>query len=99
LSRLILKIALILDAPIYQLIAKTKLGDIAFVNVHYLPVSATSATLISINEAIDGLRLTRAIALYIDKEFKKSIVRILPKDKGFGKVYKNMAKRLRKLPL
>jgi hypothetical protein len=74
LSRLILKIAPILNALICQLIVKTKLSDIAFVNVHYLPVSATSATLISINEAINELGLTRAIALHINKEFKKSII-------------------------
>jgi hypothetical protein len=55
--------------------------------------------LINVNKAIDKLGLVRAISLHINKEFKKSIIRILLRDKGFGKVYKNIAKRLYKLLL
>ena len=62
-------------------------------------IIATNALPISVNKVTNKLSFTRAIALNIDKEFKKSIIRILLKDKGFGKVYKNIAKRLRKLPL
>jgi hypothetical protein len=81
------------------LIIKIKPGNIAFVNVYYLLVAITETPLTNINKAINGLRLVRATSLYINKEFKKSIIRILLKDKGFKKVYKNIAKRLYKLPL